>query len=395
LAAVVIASFIFGMAGGIAGSWYVIKSPSLQRSLSSGSSSLLSQNVTLSEDSAIVDVVKKAGPAVVSIVISEDLNKLPGYGNAFNNDPFFNFFNDNGQSAPQPTGPNIQQVGAGSGFFISADGLIVTNRHVVDNQQASYTVLTQDGKKYDATVLTRDPVNDLAIVKVDVKNATFLQLADSSNLLVGQRVVAIGNSLGQYQNTVTSGIVSGVGRKITAGDQGSSEQLSGVIQTDAAINPGNSGGPLIDLAGEVVGMNTLIDQSGSNLGFAVPVNIIKSSVSQLKAFGKVSKPYVGVGFLTLDKVQQIIRQLPVADGAYISSVADGSPASAAGLKPGDIVTAINHEKLTAANEFDTVINRYTAGTQLLFTFLRAGQSMDTPVILGEFKDSTPTINLGK
>ncbi|HTL39256.1 MAG TPA: trypsin-like peptidase domain-containing protein, partial [Methylomirabilota bacterium] len=238
---VILLSFLFGIAGSVFGSMYLTK-PGQPLSGSSGEVKTLQVN----EESAVVDVVKRASPAVVSIIISKDLNKLPGYSSTpfnlgpFGLDPFFN----SGNSSSNSTQPNIQEVGAGSGFIISSDGLIATNKHVVDNTSATYTVLTNDGKKYDATVLSRDPVNDLALVKIQASNLPTLSLGNSTDIEIGQKVIAIGNSLGQYHNTVTTGVVSGIGRTITAsGTDAGAEQLEGVIQTDAAINPGNSGGP--------------------------------------------------------------------------------------------------------------------------------------------------------
>ena len=244
---VILLSFLFGIAGSIFGSAFLVRNG--LSSLTSGSDI---RNVSVNEQSGVVDVVKKSSPAVVSIIISKDLNKIPGYSSSpfdfgpFSFDPFFQ--NRNSQ---QNNTPNVQQVGGGSGFIISSDGLIMTNRHVVEDTGATYTVLTNDGKKYDAAVLSRDPVNDLALVKISASNLPTLPLGDSSNIQIGQTVVAIGNSLGQYSNTVTKGIVSGIGRTITAGGTtgSDSEQLEGVIQTDAAINPGNSGGPLLDIGG--------------------------------------------------------------------------------------------------------------------------------------------------
>jgi serine protease Do len=216
-------------------------------------------NVTLNEDSAVVDTVKKVSPAVVSIIISKNLTQSNrDLLNPFFLDPFFQYRNPNEDTADQEQ--TFRQVGAGSGFLVSSDGLIMTNKHVVGDAQAKYTVITTDGKEYEGKVVAQDPVNDVALVKIDYKDAPFLRFANSDNLQIGQKVIAIGNSLGQYSNTVTTGVVSGIGRNITAGGGGTSEQLEGVVQTDAAINPGNSGGPLLDVLGNVIGINTAIDQ---------------------------------------------------------------------------------------------------------------------------------------
>ncbi len=265
----ILISALAGMIGGLYGSTYL--SHQQQSGKFFNGTSVTTQAI-VKEDSDTVNVVKQASPAVVSVIISKDLNKVPGYGfDPSNSDPSFPFFGFGGKNQ-RSSSPNVQEVGAGTGFFVSSDGLILTNKHVVNDENASYTVLTTDGKSYQAQVLSRDPINDLAILKITISNAPTLGLIDSNQIQIGQHVIAIGNSLGQYQNTVTSGIVSGIGRSITAGGREGSEQLEGVIQTDAAINPGNSGGPLLNLAGQVIGINTAVDQQGQSVGFAIPAN---------------------------------------------------------------------------------------------------------------------------
>jgi serine protease Do len=385
---VIIISLLFGAFGGMFGALYAFKNPQFAKLIGSSVPSI-SQQISVSEDSATIDVVKKASPAVVSIVISQDVSKIPGYG--INNDPFFNFFYNNGQSQSNSTTPNIQQVGAGSGFFISADGLIVTNKHVVDNAQASYTVLTTDGKKYTATVLSRDPVNDLAIVKIDIRNAPFLQLADSSKIQVGERVIAIGNSLGQYQNTVTSGIVSGIGRKVVAGDATGSEQLSNVIQTDAAINPGNSGGPLLNITGQVIGINTAIDQQGQLVGFAIPSNEIQKAVASFQKNGKIIRPFLGVRYVIITQDIADQQKLPKNYGALIVSnqagsggaVVPGSPAEKAGLQAGDIILQVNGKNVDENNTLSDLLNSYNPGDTVTLQVYHTGQTKDVKVVLSQ------------
>jgi S1-C subfamily serine protease len=387
---VIVLSLVFGALGGAGGAFLFFRQPIGQKLLAATQTG--GQTTTVNEDSAIVGVVKQAGPAVVSIIISQDLNKIPGYGlNPFSQDPFYNFFGQ--PQSQQSQTPNIQEVGAGSGFFVSQDGLILTNRHVVSDTTASYTVITSDGKKYDAKVLAQDPVNDLAIVKISIQNAPFLKLADSSQLQVGQQVIAIGNSLGQYQNTVTSGIISGIGRSITAGSDTGSEDLSGVIQTDAAINPGNSGGPLLNIAGQVIGMNTAIDQQGQLVGFAIPANEAAKALSSFQKNGKITRPFLGVRYITItaDIAQQ--NNLPQTHGALIVrgqnvtdfAVSPGSPADKAGLVENDIILEVNGTKVDENNSLSALLQNFNVGDTITLQVYHKGQQEDVKVTLGESK----------
>ncbi|KKT19235.1 MAG: Protease Do [Candidatus Nomurabacteria bacterium GW2011_GWB1_43_7] len=247
-----------------------------------------------SQDSFVIDAVKKTNPAVVSIIISKEVPKYETYidpnqqnnpfGDLFPNFPGFNF------NIPQyrQNGTEKKEVGGGSGFFVSSDGLIVTNKHVVDQKNVEYTVFTNDGKKHGATVIARDPVLDIALIKIEGSGYPFLSLGNSDSLEVGQSVIAIGNALGEFRNTVSVGVVSGLARSITAGDNsGKSEVLDHVIQTDAAINPGNSGGPLLNLRGEVVGVDVAIVQGSQNIGFALPINSVKGVIESVKQGNEV------------------------------------------------------------------------------------------------------------
>ncbi len=388
MALMVLLSFVFGIAGTVFASTFLV------HNLPGSSLSEGIKTVQVNEESAVVDVVKRASPAVVSIIISKDLNKLPGYSTSpfdlgpFGLDPFFNNRNN---SSPQP---NIQEIGGGSGFIISADGLIATNKHVVEDTTATYTVLTNDGKKYDATVLSRDPVNDLAIVKIQATGLPTLSVGDSSKLQIGQKVIAIGNSLGQYQNTVTTGVVSGIGRSITAGGTNSgSEQLEGVIQTDAAINPGNSGGPLLDIGGSVIGINTAIDQQGQLVGFAIPANDFKKDLDSFQKFGRIVKPFLGVRYVIVNDTIKQQSNLTVNYGAYIVSggtasspaVVVGSAADKAGLKEGDIILEVNGTQINQEHSLAQLLKDYNPNDVVKMKVLSRGQTKDITVTLGETK----------
>lgn len=393
--AVIVLSIVSGGIGGSAATLYLAKNGQLSGNQKSSISGSSGKNLTLQEDSAVIDVVKKARPAVVSIVISKDVSKLPGYGlSPFDDNNFFApFFGLPSSGGNGNGGPDVQQIGAGSGFLVSADGLILTNKHVVSDEQASYTVLTNDGKTYDAKVLARDPVNDLALVKIDIKNAPFLELSDSSVLQVGQRVVAIGNALGQYQNSVTSGIVSGIGRSITAGSTQGQESLEGVIQTDAAINPGNSGGPLLNLEGQVVGINTAIDQQGQLVGFAIPSSDAKKDVASFQKNGKITRAFLGVRYVMITQALAQSQKLPRDFGALIVrgdkttdlAVLPGSPADKAGLMENDIILEVNGQKVDGDNTLAKLIKPFNSGDEVTLKIYHKGDEKTVNVTLEDSK----------
>ena len=341
------------------------------------------KTLKVEEESQTIDTVKKVSPAVVSIVIKADLSKY------YQNDPF-NFWYGNSQSAPQ----GKQTIGGGSGFIISADGMILTNKHVVDQDGVEYTVVTSDGKQYPATVLARDPSNDIAIVKIEAANLPVAELGDSDALQIGQTVIAIGNSLAQYQNTVTKGVVSGLARNITAGGGGASERLEDVIQTDAAINPGNSGGPLVNLGGQVVGVNTAIDQEGQLVGFSIPINSVKSVIESVKKTGKIARPFIGIRYSPITKQFAQVNNLPFEYGIYIvrgsrsedSAIVKDSPADKAGLKEGDIILEINGVKINEDHSLVGQLAKYSAGDEITLKISSSGTIKDIKVKLEERKE---------
>ena len=235
-----------------------------------------------SQDQKLTEAVAKTAPAVVSIVISKDVPQLEvTYQNPFGNDPFFQDF---GFQVPvyRQKGTVRQKVGAGSGFLLTANGYILTNRHVVADTDASYTVLLSSGEQLEAKVVYRDPSQDVAMLKIEGKNFPTVELGDSAGTQLGQAVIAIGNALGEYNNSVSTGIVSGLNRKIEAATaNGAVEAITGVIQTDAAINPGNSGGPLLTLDGKVIGINVATVAGSSNISFSIPINFVKKIIQSV------------------------------------------------------------------------------------------------------------------
>ncbi|MFZ5390700.1 MAG: S1C family serine protease [Patescibacteria group bacterium] len=358
------------------------------------------------EESATTGVVKKVSPAVVSIIISKDLSKIYNLTgpNPFPFDNFFNFgfpfnffFNQPGQPSPTPQQPQgKQEIGGGTGFVIdSAKGLILTNRHVVDDTEADYTVLTNDGKKISAKVVARDTVNDMALVQVEAKDLPQVILGDSDNVQIGETVIAIGNALGEYRNTVTKGVISGLGRNVVAGDnQGSSEQLEGVFQTDAAINPGNSGGPLVNLLGQVIGMNTAVSREGQLIGFAIPINEAKRMIDSFNKYGKIVRPYLGIRYTIVTPELAKANKLPVDYGALIIrgqnrndlAVVPGSPADKAGLTENDIVLEINGQKINQENSLVKALSKFQPGETIKLKVYQKGETKEINLKLEEFKE---------
>lgn len=331
----------------------------------------------------IVKAVEKSSPSVVSIIITKDLPVLERYQS--DND-FFPF------QVPQyrQEGTEKQEIGGGTGFVVDKKGYILTNRHVVNDSEAEYTVLTNDGEKLDAKVLARHPARDLAVLKVD-QELPALTLADSAELKLGQTAIAIGNALGEFKNTVSTGVVSGLDREITAQGAGRIEHLDQLIQTDAAINQGNSGGPLLDLKGEVVGINIAMAQTAENIGFAIPINQAKASIDQVKKEGKITIPFLGVRYLTIDETLAQQNNLPVEHGALILSgeqsgqvaVVPGSPADKAGLRENDIILSIDGEKITPENSLGDIIITKEIGQKVELEYYSKGETKKTTVELDE------------
>ena len=272
----------------------------------------------------------------------------------------------------------------GTGFVVSAQGLVVTNKHVVSVEGASYKVITKDGKEYEAKEIHKDPSNDIAIIKIDASDLKPVELGESSNLKVGQFVIAIGTALGEFRHTVTTGVISGLGRGITAGSayQGYVERLDDVIQTDAAINPGNSGGPLLNSAGQVIGINVAVASDAQNIGFAIPINVVRDALDQFNKTGKfASRPYLGVQYQMIGKQTAILNNVP--QGAYVLDVVEGSPAQNAGVEPDDIITKFDGEALTEDDSLADVISKKKVGDRVELEIWRNGETKTLSVTLSE------------
>lgn len=332
----------------------------------------------ISEESLVIEAVQKALPSVVTIQIKKTTTGADVWQfNPF--DPFSPF-------EVQPGSEETVEQSIGSGFIVSESGLIVTNRHVVSDTNAEYKVITNNEKIYEAKQILRDPLNDLAIIKIEASNLKPLVLANSDNLVLGQIAIAIGTPLGEFRNTVTSGIVSGLGRGITAGSPLESfvERLDNVIQTDAAINPGNSGGPLLNSKGEVIGINTAVSQEGQNIGFAIPVNVLKELLNNYQeSGGKISRPFLGIRYKVLDQETAIMNDLVA--GAYIVEVVPNSNADKAGLTKGQVISSIEGKKITKENDITNIIKQHKVGDRLTLEIWDNGKKQTKTVVLGQYE----------
>lgn len=352
----------------------------------------------LVEENIVPDLVEKNAAGVVSIVISKDVPKVRSFFNSPFGSPFFMPFGS-GQGS---TETERQKVGSGSGFFVSADGLIVTNKHVVLDEQAEYTVILGDKSEHTAKVLARDPSNDIAVIKIEGSPRSdsgeagqgfpILALGDSDTIRVGETVIVIGNPLGEFENSVSRGIVSGLKRSLEAGSgRGDSERLSDIIQVDAAINPGNSGGPLFNLSGQVIGVNVAMAQGAENIGFALPINQVKRIVEQVRATGKLSFPYLGVRTLTLTSELQKKTGLPFDYGALVVrgetvtdfAVAPGSPADKAGIVENDIILEIAGERIDVDHPLVYLMGQHAVGDEVVVKLWHKGETKEVRIRLEE------------
>ncbi|MEK7147011.1 MAG: trypsin-like peptidase domain-containing protein [Patescibacteria group bacterium] len=349
----------------------------------------------LDYEQAVIQAVEKASPAVVSIIISKDLPVIEQCPyNPFGDlppefSPFFDLgpFQFNQPCAKGKT--KRQEVGGGSGFIVSADGLIVTNKHVVADEAADYTVLTNDGKKYDAKVLARDPSLDLAVLKIKTNNLPVVVLGNSDAVKLGQTAIAIGNALGEFRNTVSVGVISGLARTVTASGGGMSETIEGVIQTDAAINPGNSGGPILNLRGEVIGINTAVAFGAENIGFAIPINQAKRAINSVQKSGRIISAYLGVRYIHLSPETAEKQKLPVKYGALVRGndqgpgVLSNSPAAKAGIQAEDIILEVNGQKIDQDHTLASFVQKYSVGDVLNLKIQRGDKVLTLKAVLEE------------
>ncbi len=347
------------------------------------------------EEAATIGVVQALSPAVVSVGIFKERRTISNQTGPFFFDEFF--FGEPFGLSPDGSAEAIPrekvQVGGGTGFVIAADGMILTNRHVVEDEDAEYRVTLANDREFVAQVLARDPIHDIAVIQIEANDLPFAQLGDSDGITIGQTVIAIGNALSEFDNTVTRGIISGINRRVVAGNgRGSNEVIEEAIQTDAAINPGNSGGPLISLDGVVIGVNTAVSRQGQSVGFATPINVAKRAIDSVQKFGRIVRPWLGVRYSLLDQITANALGLSVHEGAYIvpaegpntPGVIPGSPAALAGVQEGDVIVRINDKLITQDNPLAKVIAEFAPEDQVTLGILRDAQELDLSVILGEF-----------
>jgi len=338
----------------------------------------------LSEESLVIDAVEKVSPSVVTVSIQTPRRRILEFN------PF------GGGFSSRIEGGQPQDIG--SGFVVSSDGLVVTNKHVVSDAESSYKVVTSDNKEYEVKKISRDPSNDLAVLKIDPSAGSgqalkAVDLGESGNLKVGQFVIAIGTALGEFRSTVTTGVISGLGRGITAGSsfEGFVEKLDDVIQTDAAINPGNSGGPLLNSAGQVIGVNVAIAASAENIGFAIPVNVLKDALKTFNETGNfASKPFLGVEYQMIPEKTAIMNNVP--QGAYVANVVSGSPAEKAGVKEEDIITKFDGVELKEEKDLAGEIKNKKVGQTVSIEVWRdqsaqsGGETLKLTATLSDFSE---------
>ena len=360
---------------------------------------VITENKIATEEQTI-QTIEKTMPAVVSILVTKD---IPTYEQDYTVPEgwefFGNFFgNDLNKTFPSPqmrqNGTEKREIGGGTGFIVSPDGYIITNKHVVSDEDAEYTVIFNNGSKHTTTILARDQFNDIAILKIEGENLPIIEFASDYTPKIGQTVIAIGNALGEFSNTVSTGIISGLSRSITAGDGLSrAEYLTGVLQTDAAINSGNSGGPLLNINGKAIGVNTAVATNGQNIGFAIPINEAQKIYESVKKFGKIIRPWLGIRYILITSAVAQKNNLEKDYGAFIVSgenddelaVTPNSPANKAGLEEKDIILEVNGEKVTTQNHLAKILSKYAPSDEVILNIYHQGKEKEINVKLGEME----------
>jgi len=364
---IIVIVVVLSLAAGVGGmKLYTMLFPASSTLTGRSTSGTDGNQIITQEEEDVAGVVSKVSPSVVSVVTKSQGSSF--YGTA-------------------------EEEGAGTGIIVGKDGYVMTNKHVVDGATTVGVVLA-DGTSYDTVkVLGSDPLNDVAFLKIpDVSNLPVAELGDSTSVRVGQKVIAIGNSLGQYQNTVTSGIISGTGRPVSAQSGDSVETLTDLIQTDAAINPGNSGGPLLNLQGQVVGINTAIAEDAQGIGFAIPISATKGILKGVLENNTVKRAYLGINYIPITAVVAKEYNLSVKKGAYVFSgnnktaVASGSPAAEAGIKDKDIITKVGAIEVGDRGSVASLVAEYAPGDTIELTLLRDGKTMTVRVTLAAYSN---------
>lgn len=332
-------------------------------------------------------------PAVVSVVVSKKLEQVEKEIKSSLPNPF--------QDVPTNIPPEkidargMVQIGGGSGFIVNRKGIILTNKHVISEPFAEYTIITNDGRKFQAEVLARDPIDDIAILKIhDHNSLPVTELGNSNHIELGETVLAFGNALGIFKSTVSKGIISGLSRSIEAQpDPGAPiQEMRGLIQTDAAINPGNSGGPLTDANGKVIGINAAIIAGAQNIGFAIPIKSAERDLKDLEKYGKIRRPLLGVRYLSINQDIKEKLKLAVDYGALVTrstpldfAIAPNSPADRAGVKEKDIILEWNGEKITPEKNIQDQLEDSAVGATIKLTILRNNRILKKNIILTERK----------
>ncbi len=343
------------------------------------------------EKSKIIETIKKVMPAVVSVIVSKPIEELRR--------EIPEFFRGKHPDAQIPEDKidskgNVQ-VGGGSGFIVEKGGIILTNKHVVNESGGSYSVVMNDNESYEAEILARDPIDDIAILKISAKKELpTVALGNSESLELGETVLAIGNALGIFKNTVSQGIISGLSRSVSAQPENNTppQEMRGLVQTDAAINPGNSGGPLVNIFGEAIGINAAVVYGAQNINFAIPIDEAKRDLEDVKKFGRIRRPLLGLRYLMVNKHLKEKMKLPIEHGALVTkehsfreAIVPQSPAHLAGLKERDIILEWNGEPITFEKTIQDYLEKSAPGDEVRLSVLRNEDKISLKVILAERK----------